>query len=201
MIKAIETVYNGYRMRSRLEARWAIAFDVMGIKWAYELEGFELSNGVRYLPDFWFPEVKCWAEVKPGTFTTEEKERCQLLADSTGKPVILLDGMPEDRPYNHRGPNGAGGYWAWSLCLGQAVGCPAMPLMLPPWNEPHPELSLDQLKAAGWDVAIRDYMDRKRAWAQQYDSAVGPRWEAAILAAKRARFEERKHIEWDCGDI
>lgn len=31
--KAVETVYKGYRFRSRLEARWAIFFDSLGIKW------------------------------------------------------------------------------------------------------------------------------------------------------------------------
>jgi len=52
MIKAIETVYKGYRFRSRLEARWAVFFDTLGISWKYESEGYELSNGARYLPDF-----------------------------------------------------------------------------------------------------------------------------------------------------
>ncbi len=36
MIKAIETVYKGYRFRSRLEARWAVFFDSLGIIWEYE---------------------------------------------------------------------------------------------------------------------------------------------------------------------
>jgi hypothetical protein len=53
-------------------------------------------------------------------------------------------------------------------------------------------MTLEQLRAAGWDVAIREYMDRKREWAHQYNAAVGPRWEAAILAAKQARFERVK---------
>ena len=44
-IKAIETEYNGYRFRSRLEARWAVFFDAMGIKYEYEPEGFELEDG------------------------------------------------------------------------------------------------------------------------------------------------------------
>lgn len=56
-IKAIETVYNGYRFRSRLEARWAVFFDAAGIKYEYEPEGFELPDGTRYLPDF---RVKCY---------------------------------------------------------------------------------------------------------------------------------------------
>jgi hypothetical protein len=33
VIKTIETIYNGYRFRSRLEARWAVFFDAMGIKY------------------------------------------------------------------------------------------------------------------------------------------------------------------------
>lgn len=47
----IETVYNGYRFRSRLEARWAVMFDALHIKYEYEPEGFE-KDDVYYLPDF-----------------------------------------------------------------------------------------------------------------------------------------------------
>ena len=56
-IKAIETEYNGYRFRSRLEARWAVFFDAAKIKYEYEPEGFELADGTRYLPDFYLPEL------------------------------------------------------------------------------------------------------------------------------------------------
>ncbi len=52
MIKAIETSYKGYRFRSRLEARWAVFFDSLGVKWEYELEGYALPSGRKYLPDF-----------------------------------------------------------------------------------------------------------------------------------------------------
>ena len=51
MIKAIETKYKGYRFRSRLEARWAVFFDAIGLDWDYEAEGYDL-DGVYYLPDF-----------------------------------------------------------------------------------------------------------------------------------------------------
>lgn len=51
-IKPIETYYNGYRFRSRLEARWAVFFDVLGIKYSYEQEGYSMQYGIRYLPDF-----------------------------------------------------------------------------------------------------------------------------------------------------
>ena len=51
-IKPIETIYNGYRFRSRLEARWAVFFDSLGVEYEYEPEGFELPGVGVYLPDF-----------------------------------------------------------------------------------------------------------------------------------------------------
>lgn len=51
-IKPIETYYKGYRFRSRAEARWAVFFDACNVKWEYEPEGYDLGNGLGYLPDF-----------------------------------------------------------------------------------------------------------------------------------------------------
>ena len=50
-IKPIETHWRGYRFRSRLEARWAVFMDHLGVEWVYEPEGFSLRSGY-YLPDF-----------------------------------------------------------------------------------------------------------------------------------------------------
>ena len=65
-IKAIETEYKGYRFRSRLEARWAVFFETMGIPWDYETEGFEV-DGTRYLPDFRLRGIRdeFFVEIKP----------------------------------------------------------------------------------------------------------------------------------------
>lgn len=98
-IKAIETHYKGYRFRSRLEARWAVYFDALGLKWEYELEGFELPSG-RYLPDFWLPQVKSWAEVKPVELSEKEIAKAQELVLLTGKDCILLVGTPDGKPYD-----------------------------------------------------------------------------------------------------
>jgi len=57
-IKAIQTEYNGYLFRSRLEARWAVFFDACGIDYEYEPEGFDLGGGLQYLPDFLLHGVK-----------------------------------------------------------------------------------------------------------------------------------------------
>lgn len=64
MIKAIETRYAGCLFRSRLEARWAVFFDTLGIRWEYEKEGYDLGEAGWYLPDFWLPESSTWVEVK-----------------------------------------------------------------------------------------------------------------------------------------
>ena len=56
-MKAIETEYKGYLFRSRLEARWAVFFDACGVKWEYEPEGFDLGDGLYYLPDFLLHDV------------------------------------------------------------------------------------------------------------------------------------------------
>jgi hypothetical protein len=63
-IQNIPTKYNGVNFRSRLEARWAVFFDTLGIQYFYEYEGFQLPSG-WYLPDFWLPEFKKWIEIKP----------------------------------------------------------------------------------------------------------------------------------------
>ena len=64
-IKAIETIYDGYRFRSRLEARWAVFFHETGIPYVYEPEGFILSNGDYYLPDFYLPWFNLYIDIKP----------------------------------------------------------------------------------------------------------------------------------------
>ncbi len=98
-MKAIETLYKGYRFRSRLEARWAVYFDAIGLKWEYEPEGFEFKDGTRYLPDFRLPEVGKWAEVKPEPLTREESRKVLLLARHTENFVLALVGTPAVHPY------------------------------------------------------------------------------------------------------
>lgn len=64
-IKPIETEYNGYRFRSRLEARWAVFFDDLEIEYQYESEGYDLGKLGWYLPDFYLPKTKQFIGIKP----------------------------------------------------------------------------------------------------------------------------------------
>lgn len=101
-IKPIETVYNGYRFRSRLEARWAVFFDAAGIEYQYEPEGFQVYLGdetVRYLPDFYLPGLSTYAEVKPNyEKLMEESEKLGNCIDFNRTPVsdglIILGQIP-----------------------------------------------------------------------------------------------------------
>jgi hypothetical protein len=97
-IKPIGTEYRGCKFRSRLEARWAVAFDLHQIRYVYEPEAYPLPSGA-YLPDFWIPQWDAFAEVKRGRFTELEKNKCKELAEATGKDCVLLDGTPTCGPY------------------------------------------------------------------------------------------------------
>lgn len=93
----IPTRYAGRFFRSRTEARWAIFFDACGIPWQYEPEGFELSGGKLYLPDFWLPAFQAFFEVKGVIPTEEEREKCRDLSYITRRMVLLAEGQPEER--------------------------------------------------------------------------------------------------------
>ena len=78
--KPIETRAYGHRFRSRLEARWAVFFETLGVQWEYEPEGFDL-DGDLYLPDFRVTTgaLVYWYEVKP--LGTDSCPKFQRFAD------------------------------------------------------------------------------------------------------------------------
>ena len=92
-IRPIETRYADCRFRSRTEARWAVFFDALGIEWHYELEGYQLPSGRKYLPDFWLPLFEAHAEVK-GVEEAEDWPLLEELAQATGTTILSLVGIP-----------------------------------------------------------------------------------------------------------
>lgn len=95
--RSIETLYKGYRFRSRVEARWAVFFDTLGVRWEYEPEGFELEYAgrlLRYLPDFWLPRERAWIEIKGAPPSEPEVSKMHALALACDRPVVCLVGSP-----------------------------------------------------------------------------------------------------------
>lgn len=110
MIKPIETIYKGYKFRSRLEARWAVFFDACGVSWEYEPEGFDLGGGLYYLPDFLLHDVKLrhdphaelYVEVK-GQMTDEDKAKILAFAEPyDDHPLLVVGNIPFGKDIHDR---------------------------------------------------------------------------------------------------
>lgn len=145
MLKAIETRYKGYRFRSRLEARWAVFFDALKVKWTYEEQGYDLGSAGWYLPDFRLtaPDGPIWFEIKPTAPSEQEALKAYELARQSKRMCIILSGTPgEEKIYMFScmfddkvdllGPDVTDGYPVWchlfilhspSTCIPSAV-CP-----------------------------------------------------------------------------
>jgi hypothetical protein len=102
-IKSIPTRYKTFRFRSRLEARWAVFFDVLGIEWRYESRSVDLG-WCLYIPDFWLPQYRMYAEVKPDDFRSEELVKVTTLVAKTNEECLLLCGSPDLKAYWAVGP-------------------------------------------------------------------------------------------------
>ncbi len=110
-MNAIGTIYKNVIFRSRLEARHAVFFDEFGLEWEYEPETFKLKSGLLYSPDFYFPELECYAEVKPLVKTFQEDYHEHIFDENHiwlkeieyrkliefELPIVLLAGLPLER--------------------------------------------------------------------------------------------------------
>jgi hypothetical protein len=87
--KGIETEYKGRIYRSKLEARWAAFFDLIGF--TYDYEPFELNG---WIPDFILYGKKCniLVEIKPEIYQTED-------VFMKISKAIELDGVSADGDY------------------------------------------------------------------------------------------------------
>lgn len=104
-LKAIPTTYAHVDFRSRLEARWAVFFDLLALPWEYEPERVRV-DGVYYDPDFLvvgLPVISATGrqpardfvmEVKPDKELSDEEKRKmrRYIANYTGGLVVLRDG-------------------------------------------------------------------------------------------------------------
>lgn len=96
----IRVHYKDIYFRSITEARWAIAFDCLGIEWLYEPQFLSLRGGEGYQPDFRVHFGKNWEyriffEVK-GLVSQRDINTTVLAALALhGAPIVLLTPVPE----------------------------------------------------------------------------------------------------------
>lgn len=115
IVSAFPTIYRGIRFRSRLEARWAAVFNVLGWPWRYEPPEIDLHY---YIPDF----ILDWpcpmlVEVKP-----------MLSAAETD--VLALEKIEQSGWFDLATPAGRG---RSALLVGAVLPLP-MPLEATPWH-------------------------------------------------------------------
>lgn len=120
--RAIQTTYAGCRFRSRQEARWAVFFNSLGLRWEYEPQGFVVGGrraaGTRrperpYLPDFYLPDLGLWLEVKPAMADVVDLAAVEVWEDfagevatewETGKAAMLIGPIPDPSSVDRLGP-------------------------------------------------------------------------------------------------
>jgi hypothetical protein len=212
-IRPIETHFKGYRFRSRLEARWAVFFEALGMQWAYEPEGFVLPDGTHYLPDFRITSpqgVLYWYEIKPAGITTDAKLEAfaAALAALAGQPPAyefaagaeLLSGDPVDWLLSIKCEDG---HWQGGVCprcgvlaskfdygtlwdsWEAYVGCWPCDVNTPSQGAAEPGLLAPTRPYKGQLVVLAQ--DMAAAEARVY---------AAAHAARAARFEHGESPQW-----
>lgn len=116
-IQAIQTWYDHFHFRSRLEARHAVFFNTLGIRYEYEVDTYDLDSYGYYLPDFWLPHYKTWVEVKGVLPTQKERDKLRALTEMTDSYGFLFSGqieVPDMRDYGIEDNN------TWSIVFGES---------------------------------------------------------------------------------
>ena len=190
-MKAIETEYQGYRFRSRLEARWAVFFDLMHIRYEYEPEGIMLSDGTAYLPDFFLPDFNCYFEVKRIGIqnTPEGDEAVRKISDGYWNDEwagIICFGDPVDDDLHifcQETDDGGGGSYHAQVTFGLNPNN-HMPIIYA-YNDRRERSFYDKF---GEDMKYID-MVTTEYWAFPYDKLVTAQVIQARKLARQARFE------------
>lgn len=122
-IPAIETRFGGIKYRSRLEARYAVLFGVLGLEFQYEPEKFDTPHG-PYIPDFWLPRCgrESFDEQYPhGVFI--EVKGPEPDDTAKGKAEHLISRLDGGIQFIFLGPN-IGESWVHMDCTHALQQCP-----------------------------------------------------------------------------
>ncbi|MFD8471913.1 hypothetical protein ACFV2E_07615 [Streptomyces globisporus] len=128
-----DTPYAGHQFRTRLEARWAVFFDTLQVRWQYEPQAFDLAplpdNTLHlgtYLPTFWLPAQKAWFAVTRDEPADEGWQRFFRFAELLDQRAFLAVGeLPDPRTIEESGHPYEGDFeihtmgdhhYAWTIC-------------------------------------------------------------------------------------
>jgi len=97
-IKTKPTFYKGVWFDSRTEAKYALAWDLLGIRYKIEEEKYTDHEGRGFIPDFYLPDYQLWVEVASDRPEAQARKipRCHALADATSQAVLLTKGFPAE---------------------------------------------------------------------------------------------------------
>lgn len=184
-MKAVETAYGGFRFRSRLEARWAVAFDELGINFEYEPEGVRVpirfrvnwyprAAVIQYLPDMFLPDLGFWCEVKGSMGARDDMKTTNGAAalSEDGHDVLVLGDVFRQPRGQSRRP------WLLHFENGDLTATP-----WPPVEDPPVELIASEHDPN----AIGESIDLLRGYV--CDQPLPTNYLSAFRAAQRARFE------------
>lgn len=176
-MKAVETHYAGHRFRSRLEARWCVFFQQVGISWQYEPQGF-VVNGRAYLPDFYLPESGTWVEVKGDERMLDHTFMAEFAAElPLGERLLFLGAIPE-----HKEP----GDWDWAWMSLGSEDIDGDTVLFGEWMGFGPGYLTrltETSSSTPFDGCVRE------GWLTPVQNMAGPDASAAYTAARSARFE------------
>lgn len=88
--KSVKTTYDGIEFRSKTEARFAVVLNTLKIEYKYEPECMNLSNGLKYLPDFYLPQFDQWVEVK-GVMEEYDEQKISCFEADSGSQMIIVE--------------------------------------------------------------------------------------------------------------
>ena len=86
-----QTAYGKIKFKSSTDARWAIFFDTLHVKWEYHKQEFDLPYNSTAIPDFYLEGIG-WFEVRNETPDIHDLTMCRALAVRTQECVFIASG-------------------------------------------------------------------------------------------------------------
>ncbi|WP_428569006.1 MAG: hypothetical protein ACP59X_10380 [Solidesulfovibrio sp. DCME] len=98
-LPSIKTRYGDYHFKSKLEARWAVFMDLLGVSYEYEkYQGIVSVNFFEYayMPDFFLNDIELFLEIKPRKPVESELNKAAAWANDAGDVVFFYNLAPDN---------------------------------------------------------------------------------------------------------